>query len=115
MFSFIYSWIDVIWLPVMYFAVHKQHRWWSLGFVLSSMILIRLLAEMMIHGGYDNGVLGFLDSHVHIRGIVVSSFFYVLFMILAHYSQETRGAIFLAACLSIFFMIFVSVSIVMLL
>ena len=115
MFDVIYSWIDVIWLPIVYFGAYKQHRWWSIGLILFSMTLIRLLAEIMTYSGYNNGIMGFLEANVHTRGIIVSSFFYILFMILSYYSKDTKGAAFMAACLSIFFMIFVSSSIAMIL
>lgn len=115
MFDIIYSWADAIWLPVIYFCSYKQHRWWALGLVLSSMLLIRLLAETITYSGYNHGIMGFLDSDVHIRGMAVSSLFYVMFMILSHYSKDTKGVVFMAASLSVFFMIFVSASIAMLL
>ncbi len=115
MFNFIYLWADVIWLPIIFFTVHKKHRWWSLGFVISSMILIRLLAEIMIHIGYENGIMGFMTSNVHSRGLFISSFFYILFILVAHYSSDTRGVLFMAACLSFFFAIFVICSLVMVL
>ncbi len=112
---FIYFWADAIWLPIAFFAVHKKHRWWSVAFVVASMTLIRLMSEIMIHSGYDNGIMGFMTSNVHSRGIVVSSIFYILFIIVAHFSPKTEGVVFLAACLSFFFSIFVTTSIVMLL
>ena len=115
MFDFIYSWVDALWLPIMYYGVHKQHRWYALGFVLSSMILIRLLAETIIYSGYDTGIMGLLNSNVYTRGIVVSCFFYIIFLIMSYYSQNTKGVVFMAACLSFFFMIFVSAAIAMVL
>ncbi len=59
--------------------------------------------------------MGFLNWHVHTRGLIVSSFFYTLFMLLAHFSKKTEGIVFMAACLSIFFMIFLFASLFMLL
>ena len=115
MFEFLCFWVDAIWMPIAYFIVHKKHRWWALGFVIISMILIRLLAEVMISIGYENGIMGFMTSNVHTRGIAVSSFYYILFIIIAHFSPKTEGVVFLAACLSFFFAIFVTVAIVMLL
>ncbi len=115
MFDFLYLWADIIWLPVAFIIVQKEHRWWALGLIICSMILIRLQAEMMIYIGYDNGIMGLLSSNVHSRALVVSSIFYILFFIMAHYSKETKGVIFMAACLTIFFAIFVTTAIVMLL
>ena len=111
----IYYWIDLIWVPIMFFGVHKPHRWWALGFVISSIVLIRLMVEVMTYIGYEFGIMGFWDAHVHTRGVIVSSFFYILFLLLAHFSRRTEGVVFMAACLSIFFMIFVVTATVMLL
>lgn len=99
----------------MFFGVHKPHRWWALGFVISSIVLIRLMVEVMTYIGYEFGIMGFWDAHVHTRGVIVSSFFYILFLLLAHFSRRTEGVVFMAACLSIFFMIFVVTATVMLL
>ncbi len=115
MFDFIYLWADVIWLPTAFLIVHKPHRWLALGFVICSMILMRLQAEMMIFVGYDNGIMGIMSSNVYSRGLVVSSIFYILFFIMAHYSKETKKVIFMAASLTIFFAIFVTNALVMLL
>ncbi len=115
MFDFLYLWADVIWLPVAFLIVHKPHRWWAVGFIICSMILIRLQAEMMVFIGYDNGIMGLMSSNVHSRGLVVSGIFYILFFIMAHYSKETKGVIFMAASLTIFFAIFVTFALVMLL
>ncbi len=115
MFDFLYLWADVIWLPITYFSVHKKHRWCAIGFILCSMILIRLQAEIMTHIGFDNGIMGLLSSNVHTRGLYVSSFYYILFLIMARFSQSTKRVVFLAACLTIFFLIFATAAIVMLL
>lgn len=115
MLHFLYIWIDTIWLPIAFFGVHKKHRWWSLGLVLGSMILIRLLAETFDYIGYPQGIMGILESNVHNRGLVVSGIFYILFLLVAHFSKNTQGVVFMAACLSFFFMIFVTTSIVMVL
>ncbi len=115
MFEFLNFWADAIWMPIAYFSVHKKHRWWALGLVIACMILIRLQAEIMVYIGYGNGIMGFMTSNVHTRGIAVSSFYYILFIIIAHFSPKTEGIVFMAACLSFFFSIFVTTAIVMLL
>ena len=102
----IYYWIDIIWIPILFFGVHKKHRWWALGFVISSMILIRLQSEIMTYIGYEFGIMGFMEMNVHTRLLAVSSFFYTLFLLMAHFSSRTQGVVFMAASLSFFFMIF---------
>ncbi len=115
MLALVYYWIDLIWLPILFLGVHKPHRWWALGFVVSTMILIRILSETMHYIGFPEGILNVMTSNVYTRGVVVSSLFYILFLLLAHYSSKTEGIIFMAAALSFFFMIFVTTSVVMLL
>ncbi len=99
----------------MYWGVHKEHRWWSLGFVISCIILARLQVEIMTSIGYDFGIMGLWSAHVHTRAVLVTSIFYALFLLMAHFSRRTQGVVFLAACLSIFFMIFLVGSLSMLL
>ncbi len=115
MFASLYSWIDIIWLPVIFWGVHKKHRWWALGFGVSCLIITHLLTETMVYIGREQGIMGLLDLHVHTRSVLVSSFYYTIFLIVAHFSKDTEGVVFMAACLSFFFMIFVTTSIVMLL
>ncbi|MCB1784407.1 MAG: hypothetical protein KDI13_10490 [Alphaproteobacteria bacterium] len=111
----IYHWIDILWLPIGYFGVHKRHRWWSVGFIAGCMLMMRLQAELLIYGGFTNGIMGLLHSSVYSRGLVTYGIFYALFFIIAHYSPRTEGVIFMAACLSIFFMAFFTTAIVMIL
>lgn len=108
-------WCDTIWIPILFFGVHKQHRWWTVGFVTFGMIISRLMAEMISSFGFPNGIMGFIETDVYIRGIIVSSFFYALFLLMAHFSRRTEGVVFMAACLSFFFMIFICCSFVMVL
>jgi len=101
----IYQWIDVIWLPVAFFAVHKPHRWYALGFILSCMLMMRLQIELMSGIGYDTGILSFMDSHIQNRVLVTYSIIYILYFVMAFYSPNTKGSIFMAASISIFFFV----------
>ncbi|MFP4098795.1 MAG: hypothetical protein ACLFU1_08445 [Alphaproteobacteria bacterium] len=113
MFNLIYHWIVLIWVPVLLFGVHKPHRWYALGFGVCSVILIHTLSELMTYIGYPNGIMSVMSSKVHSRLLIVSSIFYMLYLLLAHFSSKTMGVVFMAASLSVFFMIFVVGSIVM--
>ena len=93
----------MIWLPIMLVIVHKRQRFMALGFVLSCMLMMRLMAELMDSIGYPTGILPFMTSHVFYRGIVVYTVFYALYAALAYYSPNTRSSVFLAASISIFF------------
>ena len=103
---FIYNWIDILWLPIAYFTVHKKHRWWAAGFVVACMIMMRLQVELMVSIGHPNGILPLLESPVNSRLMLIYSFFYVAFLGMAHYSPKTEGVVFMGACLAIFFMAF---------
>lgn len=113
--ALIYYWIDIVWIPVLFFGVHKKHRWYALGFVIAIMILIRLQSEIMTSIGYEYGIIGYLSWNVHTRMLAVSSFFYCFFLLIAHFSAKSEGVVFMAASLSIFFMVFLIGSIVMIL
>lgn len=115
MFDILYYWIDVIWIPIAFFLVHQKHRWWSVGFVVGCMILMRLQVEMMAYIGHPNGILTLLNAHVNARLMVVYSIFYILFLVMAHYSPKTEGVVFMGACLGLLFMVFIVSSLVMIL
>ena len=99
----IYQWIDVLWLPVAWFAVHKQHRLKAIAFVVTCMLVLRTQVELIESTGYPTGYLPIMDSPVFTRGLIVYSLSITLFLVLAHYSPRTTGVVFLAAGLTIFF------------
>jgi hypothetical protein len=111
----IYNWIDLLWVPIAYFTVHKKHRWWAVGFVVICMIIMRLQVELMVSIGHPNGILPLIESHVNSRLLLTYSFFYVGFLAMAHYSPKTEGIVFMGACLGIFFMAFFTSSALMIL
>ena len=103
MIAAILQWIDLIWLPLGILTVHKQHRVWSAGFFIACMLMMRLQVELIHSTGFESGFTGLVDMGVHSRGQIVYTIFYIIFIALAVYSPGTRGPIFLAAALSIFF------------
>lgn len=114
-FDSLYNWIDLLWIPVLFFGVHKRHRWYAAGFAVGSIILIHTLSEIITSIGYPTGIFSFMTSNVHSRLIVTSSIIYSLFLLVAHYSPKTMGVVFMAACLTFFFLILVIGSIIMVL
>lgn len=106
MFDLIYRWIDILWLPLVFFLVHKQHRWWAVAFVLTCMLVMRLQVEIIESTGFNFGFMGLINMHAHTRGLLIYSLFYLFFLIIAHFSPKTQGVVFMAACLAIFFMAF---------
>ena len=111
----IYQWLDLIWLPIGLFVVNKEQRLWVLGFFVGCMLMMRMQVELMDVTGYPTGFIQLLSSTALDRGLVIYSIFYVLYLILAHYSPNTKGPIFVAGSISIFFMAFFTSSIIMVL
>lgn len=108
MFELIYRWIDILWLPLAFFLVQRHQRWWAIGFIVSSMLVMRLQVEIIESTGFNFGFLGLSQLQAHTRGIFVYSFFYTLFLIFTHFSPNTRGVMLMATCLTLFFMAFFS-------
>ncbi len=101
--AFIYQWIDALWIPVGLLVVHKKHRLWAVGFIAACMLMMRLQVELLAGVGYERGIVGLMDSHIFNRGLVVYSVIYIIYFLLAYYSPGTRGSVFMAASISIFF------------
>ncbi len=112
--EFIYHWLDALWLPVGMILVQPGQRLRTAMFIILSMIGMRLQIEMA-DGSNFTGLLGWLPLTAFQRGLAVYSFFIGLFLILTIFSPQTRGPIFMAASLSIFFMAFFVTSVIMLL
>ncbi|MCK5385082.1 MAG: hypothetical protein KAJ29_05845 [Alphaproteobacteria bacterium] len=114
-FEFLYHWVDLLWIPVFFFGVHKKHCWYSVGFAIGSIILVHTLSEIMVSIGYPTGIIGYMSSNVHSRLLITSSIIYSIFLLLAHFSSKTFGIVFMAAGLTFFFLILVIGTIVMVL
>ena len=111
----IYQWIDLIWIPLGFFAVHKEQRGWTIGYIIGCMMMMRLQVEVMQEIGYPTGISGLLNYQVFDKGLIVYSIFYALYLVLGHYSPNTKGPVFMAASISLFFTAFFVSSIVMVL
>ena len=111
--NFILQYIDVLWLPIGVLALHKDHRAWAAGFFIACMIMMRLQVELMVSTGFAGGFTGWWDMNVHSRGQIAYSIFYVAYIALALYSPGTKGTIFMAASISIFFAAILTSMIVM--
>lgn len=113
--AFLLQWIDIIWLPLALAVVHKEQRGWALSVIACGIVMMHMQVELIESTGFPRGYLGLLSSEVHNRGLVVYSVFYALYLVLAYYSPGSRGAVFMAASLSVFFMAFFTSTFVMLL
>jgi hypothetical protein len=100
------DYIDLLWLPVGWFAAHRHQRVLVMAFIITCLLTFRIQVELMESTGYDSGFLPFLDSNVFTRGVIVYSVIFLLYLILAHYSPRSKKIIFFAASLSIYVMAF---------
>lgn len=111
----IMNYIDLIWLPIGYLAVHKEQRLVTIAFFISCFIMMRLQIEMMVSLGFETGFLPFITWHVQNTALVIYMLFYVAFLAMAHWSPPSDKHIFFAASISIFFAaLFTSMIIMML-
>lgn len=111
----VYQWIDLIWLPIALFVVQKEQRHWVCGFFISCILMMRMQVEVMQSIGYETGLMNLLGSNVYDRGLVIYSIFYMLYLVLAHFSPNARGPMLMAASISIFFMAFFTSTFIMVL
>lgn len=102
----LYQWIDLIWIPISIFIVHKHQRIKTVFFVLSCILTLRLQVELMEEIDKATGFFKIMDSYVFHRGLVLYGIVIALFLILAHFSPKTKPAVFLAAAISIYILSF---------
>ena len=110
---FVREWADLTWLPLALLIVHKGQKIKACAFIIICMIVMRLQIQTFQMMGFSKGVTGFFDWPLMHRGYAVYGVFILLFLILSYLSPYTRGPIYLAASLSIFFMAFTVSSIVL--
>lgn len=110
---FVENWLDAVWLPIAGLAVHKGQRLKAVAFVLLCMLVMRLQIEIVQSTGFKTGFTGLWDASLYHRGVITYSVFIFLYLLLSYYSPYTRGVIYLAASISIFFMAFAVSSFIM--
>jgi len=99
----IYQWIDLVWLPIGYITVHKQHRIKTLAFILLCIFTMRSQISIMDSIGYgQNGIVSIMSSNLYERGLVAYGIIISIFLLLAHFSPATKPIVFLAIMLSIY-------------
>lgn len=84
-------------------AVHKGQRIKAALFALGCYVALRLQLELMQATGYPDGVFHYLDSDPYERGVVGYGILVALYLLLCYISPNTKGVVFLAASLSIYF------------
>jgi hypothetical protein len=113
--NFVLQWIDLAWLVMAMCMARKDQRGWVFGFFMGSMLMMRLLSELMDSIGYPNGLIGLMDTPVRTRGLMIYSIAYVGYMAFIRFSLNAKGTLLMAASLGFFFMSFFITAIVMVL
>lgn len=109
---FVWNWLDILWIPFAVAIVHKGQIIKASAYIIVCMMVMRLQIQIIDMMGYNTGVTGWLDWPAIVRGYVVYGFFIGLFLLLSYLSPYTKGAIYLAASLTLFFIAFTISSIV---
>ena len=106
MFDVIYQWLDLLWLPIGLFAVHKGQRIKTAIFIITCVLTLRTQIEFAESFGFSTGVLNILHSPLLYRGYCVYGFFIGVFIVLAYFSPKTEKMVFFAAALSMYILAF---------
>lgn len=103
---FVWNWLDALWIPVALLIVHKSQKIKAAAFVVLCMTVLRLQIEIIEGFKLERSITGLFDYPLIFKGYVAYGLFFALYLLLSYLSPYTRGAIYLAATLSIFFMAF---------
>lgn len=114
-FSVIYSWLDLIWIPIAFLVVAKGKRLKSILFILSCVFTLRLQIELMHEIGKPAGILPFLDSPLLARGFLSYGLAISLFLLLSYYSRKEDPFVYIAAAITVYIAAFCVSSFVMIL
>lgn len=114
-FSLLYSWIDLIWIPIAWFVIGKGKKIKGILFVLSCVFTLRLQVELMQEIGKPTGILPFLDFPVLERGYLTYGVAISLFLLLSHYSRKEDPFVYIAAAITVYIAAFCLSSFIMIL
>lgn len=98
----LFAWIDMVWVPVAFFAAHKGHRIHAVAFALACVLALRFQIELMNEIGFPRGIFKVMDTPLFTRGIVVYGVFVVLFLLMARFSKGADTFIYIAAAITVF-------------
>ena len=111
----LFNHIDLLWVPVALFCLHKGQRLKAVLFVLVCAFAMRLQIELMQSIGYGRGFFRLMDTPLYIRGLVTYSVFILGFFIMSHFSPKTDSFVYIAASITIFIAAFCVSSLIMVL
>lgn len=107
------GWLDAVWVPVAGLVVHKGQRLKATAFVVLCMAVMRLQIEIVESTGFKTGFTGLWDASLYHRGVATYTVFIAIYLLLSYFSPYTKGAIYLAASITIFFLAFLVSSLVL--
>ena len=111
--KFVLQWIDICWLVMAFIVARREQRPWVVSYMIGSMVMMRMLSELMDYIGYPNGITTLLDMPVHTRALLVYSFFYIAYIAFFHYNPNAKGTLLMAASIAFFFATFFTTAVIM--
>lgn len=109
----IIAWPDLLWLPVAALIVHKGQKLKALFFIIVCLFSLRLQWDFILSLGFNNGLTGWFEMNAFHRGQIVYAIFIAGYLLMSYFSPYTKGPIYLAATMSIYFMAFIASSFIM--
>lgn len=113
--QYLLNWLDLVWVGIALFALHKGQRLKAVLFILSCVLALRLQVELMQEINYPNGIFHLLNFPLLQRGFITYGAFIAVFLILSHVSREKDPYIFIAASISVFTVAFCASTLVLVL
>jgi hypothetical protein len=111
--KFVLQYIDVCWLLMAFIVAKKDQRVWVIAYMVGSMVMMRMLSELMDHIGFPNGITGWVDTPVHTRALLIYSLSYIAFIAFFYYNPNARGTLLMAAAIAFFFATFFTTAVIM--
>src|SRR5262245_31879589 len=111
--KFVLQYIDIAWLIMAYFIAKEDQRGWALSYMLGSMVMMRMLSELMDSIGFPNGITGWVGWPVHTRALLVYSLSYIGYIAFFYYNPNARGTLLMAASIAFFFATFFTTALLM--
>jgi hypothetical protein len=101
------QWLDFLWIPVAALATHGVQRYYACTLAVACIVSLRLQTELLTWAGIGmTGATGYFSMPPMMRGMMTYAVLLALFLALSYYSPNTRGVIYMAACLSVYVIAF---------
>jgi len=113
--GYIYQWLDLIWIPVAFFVLHKEQRLKGIVFILSCVFTLRLQIELLLGIDRPFGILNILDNALLDRGFICYGIFIGLFLLLSYFSKNENPYVYIAAAITVFMIAFVIATVALIL